>query len=216
MDDSEAQLYPIEGKFMSNDDRAWLLSLPELEREQELERRAQEVIRRQQDLQLKRALASARSKGPAKRKASEEFEDTPRKSTRPKVERGAKSALDKYKKAREQAGADKERRDGQRRSRRGARSASEESIRDADGESEVEWAEDPHRDEPMAELIDFNHCRVGRSNFALVCFYPGFEDAIAGCYARVSVGPDRDTGENIYRMALIKGMLKPATLQAQF
>lgn len=205
--DNDPPLYPIEGKFLSQSDRAWLLSLPELEREQELDKRAQEVIRRNQDMQLKRALADRRPT--TKRKADEaDLEEEARKSSRPKMERGAKSALDKYKKMREQAGADRERRDEKRAARRDEKSPSnQDSERDADGESEVEWAEPVERrgDEPLADLADFNHCRVGRSNFAQICFYPGFEDTITGCYARVSVGPDRDTGENMYRVALIKG-----------
>lgn len=210
VDDEDAPLYPIEGRFMSASDRDWLLSLPELEREQELDRRAQEVIRKQQDLQLKRALASTRAKASShKRKAADaELDDGLRKSSRPKVEKSGKSALDNYKKAREQAGVDRERRDGKRAGKRGERSPSEASDQDADGESEVEWAEpasDKRRDEPVAELVDFQRCRVGRSNFAKVCFYPGFDDAIRGCFCRVSIGPNRETGENTYRMAQIKG-----------
>ncbi|QIW94702.1 hypothetical protein AMS68_000220 [Peltaster fructicola] len=199
-------IYPIEGKFVSQADKSWLLSLPELEREQELNKRAQEVIRAQQDMQLKRALATGRA---TKRKADDaDLEDSATKSSRPKMERGAKSALDKYKKMREQAGVVRERRDERRAARRDERSPTGEgSERDADGESEVEYAEPTSRrgEEPLADLTDFNHCRLGRSNFAQICFYPGFEEAITGCYARVNVGSNRDTGENMYRLALIKG-----------
>ena len=37
----------------------------------------------------------------------------------------------------------------------------------------------------------------------------GFEEAIAGCYARVNVGPNRDTGLNQYRLCLIKSKTPP-------
>lgn len=196
-------MFPLEGKFRDSVDREWLLSLPELEREQELDNRAQQDIRRQQDLQLKRARANNKSTTISKRKAADaDLDDGSRKSTRPKMERGAKSALDKYKKAREQAGAERGKRDGRQATKRDQRSPTEDSERDAEGESEVEWADtkSSRRQEPVAELPDYNRCRVGRTNFAKVCFYPGFEEAITGCFTRVSVGPDG------YRMALIKGM----------
>jgi len=89
------------------------------------------------------------------------------------------------------------------------------SDADAEGESEVEW-DDPKargarrsssapRDEAPAELTDYDHVRLGRDNFAKVCFYPGFEKAITNCFARISIGPDKVTGQNVYRLAQIKG-----------
>jgi RNA polymerase-associated protein RTF1 len=188
--DDEAPLYPIEGQFTSPSDKAHILGLPEIEREEILAERAANVTRKQQDLQLKRALAATREKA------------------RNHNKRKADADLDDYKRAREQREAGKSRIDP-RRDQRDDRSASYASDRDADGESEVEWAEpssEYKRDEPPADLRDFNRVHVGRSNFAKVCFYPNFENAVKGCFARVSIGPDRATGQNVYRMAQIKGM----------
>jgi RNA polymerase-associated protein RTF1 len=80
---------------------------------------------------------------------------------------------------------------------------------------EVEWDEgkskqkkslspDFHDAEP-AGLHDIERVRVGRTRFAMVCFYPGFDEAITGCFVRISVGVDKETNQNIYRMAVIKG-----------
>jgi RNA polymerase-associated protein RTF1 len=206
--DDEAPLYPIEGQFTSQADKTEILSLPEIEREQILAERAANVTRRQQDLQLKRALAATREKARNhnKRKADADLDDGLRKTSKAKTEK--RSALDDYKRAREQREAGKSRIDS-RRDQRDDRSASYASDRDADGESEVEWAEpssEYKRDEPPADLRDFNRVHVGRSNFAKVCFYPNFDNAVKGCFARVSIGPDRATGQNVYRMAQIKGM----------
>jgi RNA polymerase-associated protein RTF1 len=207
--DDEAPLYPFEGQFQSATDKAHILGLPEIEREEILADRASHVTRRQQDLQLKRALAATREKARShnKRKANDDLDDGMRKSSKAKTEK--RSALDDYKRAREQREAGKTRVDS-RRDPRDDRSASYASDRDADGESdEVEWAEpssEYKRDEPPADIRDFNRAHVGRSNFAKVCFYPNFENAVKGCFARVSVGPDRQTGQNVYRMAQIKGM----------
>lgn len=211
--DDEAPLYPIEGQFTSTSDKAHILGLPEIEREEILAERAANVTRRQQDLQLKRALAATREKARNhnKRKADTDLDDGVRKTSKAKTEK--RSALDDYKRAREQREAGKSRIDP-RRDQRDDRSASYASDRDADGESEVEWAEpssEYKRDEPPADLRDFNRVHVGRSNFAKVCFYPSFENAVKGCFARVSIGPDRATGQNVYRMAQIKGRWRAIT-----
>lgn len=206
-DDDDAPLYPLEGKFVSSTDRAHILSLPEIEREGILAERAEEVSRRQQDIQLKKQLqrSQAAANKHKRKAAAAELEDGSRRTTRPKTEKA--SALDNYKRAREQKGAERKELESGR-GRRDERSPSSVSDRDADGESEVEWAEPTssrHREEPPAELRDFERTRVGRSNFSKVCFYPGFEDAIKGCYTRVSIGLNRETGQNLYRMAQIKG-----------
>jgi RNA polymerase-associated protein RTF1 len=53
---------------------------------------------------------------------------------------------------------------------------------------------------------EFQRVRVSRSNFGKVCFYPGFAEAITGCFARVVFNQDPVTGENMYRMVRIAGM----------
>lgn len=203
--DDEAPLFPIDGQFTSAADKAEILALPEIKREEILADRASQVTRRLQDQQLARVLAANKTKSHNKRKADTDLDDGVRKSSKAKTEK--RSALDDYKRAREQREAGKTRVDT-RRNHRDDRSASYASDRDADGESEVEWAEpssEYKRDEPPADIRDFNRAHVGRSNFAKVCFYPNFENAVKGCFARVSIGPDRATGQNVYRMAQIKG-----------
>jgi RNA polymerase-associated protein RTF1 len=205
--DADAPLYPLEGKFSSAQDREEILAMPELEREALLADRANEQVRRQQDLQLKKAMAAAKEANKNKRKAAAAELDDGGRRTRPKAEKKM-TALDDYKRARELKGTDRGRQEAGR-GRRDERSPSSAgSDRDADGESEVEWAEPSSdnrgRDEPAPELMDFNRARVGRTGFAKMCFYPGFEEAMIGCFARVSIGPDRSTGQNQYRMTQIK------------
>jgi hypothetical protein len=205
--DDEAPMYPLEGKFISATDREHILSLPEIEREEILADRAQQVLHRQQDLMLKKAMNENAAQSKQKRKAdAAELDDGEKRSMRPKTDK--RSALDDYKRAREQKGAERDRRDTAR-DRKDRRSPTPVSDRDADGESEVEWAEPTtssrRREDPPAELQDFERCRIGRSTFAKVCFYPGFEEAIRGCYARISIGMNRETGQNMYRMTQIKG-----------
>lgn len=214
-DVDDGPLYPLEGKFVSATDREHILSLPEIERESILAERAAEVVKRQQDLALQQAFASskaAESKRKRKAVAADLDDEGARKTSRPKTEKAGRSALDDYRKAREAKGAERTSRFDSRRDQRRSRSASSGSGRDADGESEVEWAEPlsssrRDKDEPPAELKDFDRCRIGRTAFAKICFYPYFEETMKGCFCRVSIGMNRETGQNMYRMTQIKGEL---------
>lgn len=202
--EEEGPLFPVEGKFHSEQDRRDILALPEIERESILAERAAVVLKKQQDLQLKKALANAQATANRhKRKAAAAELDEPAQKRPPK-----KSALDNYKAARQAKGTDRSSRLDHTADRKDDRSPSSASDRDADGESEVEWADTSAKSEPAADLKDFERCRIGRSRFAKVCFLPDFESSIKGCFARVSVGP----GD--YRMAQIKGFKqgKPYTL----
>ncbi|KAK5133527.1 hypothetical protein LTR08_007664 [Meristemomyces frigidus] len=217
----DALLFPLEGKYASVQDRSDILAMPEIQREKILADRAEVQTKKNQDMQLKKAMAAA-SNAASKHKrkaAAAELEDGGTRSTRPKAEPKT-TALDDYKRARELKGTDRGRVDTGR-NRRDSRSRSTRgSSRDAAGESEVEWAEPTSdlrnsREEKPAELRDFERCRVGRSRFAKVCFYPGFEDAIKGCFARVSIGMNRETGQNMYRMTQIKGFTEGKPYQME-
>jgi RNA polymerase-associated protein RTF1 len=132
------------------------------------------------------------------------------------------AAIDAYKRQREQKGKRDEmrRRDAPQSRRRSRSVGSDMSDEDAEAESDLELdnrrSPSIPKDDPPAELRDIQRARVGRSNFAQVCFYPGFEDAITGCYARVNIGPNADTGMNEYRVCLITGFTtgKPYALEA--
>jgi len=214
--DDDAPLYPIEGKFTSERDRADIMAMTEIQREQVLADRADQARRRTQDQQLKRLLQKQKKSDAGadqrKRKAeAAELDDGQRKSSRQKTKEKS-STLDAYKKQRELKGAQRLRGEERRRDGRSPSEAAALSDRDADGESEVEW-DDGHRasaprEEPPPDLRDFERVRVGRTNFSKVCFYPTFEDRIRGCYCRVSVG--MEAGQS-YRMAQVKGWSKSMT-----
>lgn len=213
---NDASSYPLEGKFKDTVDKANIMAMSEIQREEILAERAQEIERKAQDLQLRRLLQQ-REKSSAKvaekkRKAgTADLEESPRKTTRAKAK--ASADLENYKRQREQRN-EQRRRDDERRARDGPRSPSRDrELSDADhGEAdEVEWDDRPtrpevRRQEPKAELRDFQRVTVGRSNFAKVCFTPGFDEAIKGCFCRVNIGPDRASGQNQYRMTQIKGI----------
>ncbi|KAL8649069.1 MAG: hypothetical protein Q9226_005731 [Calogaya cf. arnoldii] len=217
--------FPIEGKFKSEKDRAEIMALSEVQRESILAERAQQRERELQNEHLRRLVASKRKEAEAaegrKRKAdTAELEDRQRKSSRQKTALGGRKAgetsgaIEAYKRQREEKGIrdEQRKRDGQERRDRKARGSLEDgySDADADGESEVDWDdvrahanESRRQDEQPSDQHDFERVRIGRDNFAKVCFYPGFDDAIKDCYARVNIGPNHATGDSIYRMAKI-------------
>lgn len=221
--------FPYEKLFYSERDKQEILDLPEIKREEILSERAQQVDSRNVDIALRRLAtmreregAAAADKKKKKRKASAEVEESQRKSSRQKTTRGGRKvgepsdAIEAYKRQREQRGKRDEQRRREVAKKKDERSSSPDrasSDRDRRGSSEVEWDDGKRRgspsrskdkDEPPAEITDFQHAKIGRVGFGEVCFYPGFEDAITGCYARVNVGFNKDAGQDDYRMCLVK------------
>jgi RNA polymerase-associated protein RTF1 len=223
--DDSGPLYPVEGKFKDSSDKAYVEGLPEVEREAIIAERKELDERKRQDNYLKRLHQKYKAENegkatPKKRKATDGEEEGRRSARKRTMVGGRKvgetsSTLEAYKARREQKNLLAEQRKAgttDRKSR--AHSVSDHSDADADGESDLEWDErggSARRDEPVyeepADLRDFHLVQVGRNNFARVCFYPGFEETVRNCYARVNIGGDPATGEASYRMAKITGML---------
>lgn len=199
--------YPLEGKYIDEADKRQIMSMSQLDREEILGQRAEEMSKANFAAELARRAAMQNER---KRKAdSEEPEDSLHKSSRPKVQPRKNEKLEAYKREREQRGQQRQRHDdrrnGRRRSSSGGRSGA--SDVDADGESDVEWddrgPEKAHVELP-ATLRDFESVRVGRGFFSEVCFYPGFQIAMTGTFGRIGVGQDASR-RTLYKMAQIKG-----------
>jgi RNA polymerase-associated protein RTF1 len=209
--------YPVEGLFKSHEEKARIMSMREIEREQILAERREENERIRQNRML-RQLKVNQEKDSKKRKASAaDLEDASRKPSRARTKASESSEkMDTLRRAREERSSRKEQREREndrrrqrspsyRRSRTRSRSADdhdsdEDRRRDFRQKSRTPEA----RDAPPAELRDVERVRLGRSRFAEVCFYPGFEKAISGCFVRINIGPDPSTKQDIYRMAVIK------------
>ncbi|KAJ5288822.1 hypothetical protein N7478_001852 [Penicillium angulare] len=236
-DEEDRPIFPYDKLYYSAKEKQEIMAMPEIQREEMLSERAQQVDRHNQDLALRRLLASREREEKraaakqAKRKAgSAGLDENQRKSSRQKTTLGGRkvgetsAAIDAYKRQREQKGKrDELRRRGPTTSRRRSRTpGSGESDEDGEVESDLELDDRVGRspsipkDDPPAELRDINRARVGRTNFGQVCFYPGFDDAIIGCYARVNIGPNSETGQNEYRLCLVTGFTqgKPYAIEA--
>lgn len=224
--DDDSTAYPVDGIYVSIAEKHKILAMPELEREQLLAKRQEDVDRQRQNTLLRALLKNREddSQSAKKRKAgSEEPEESARKTSRQRTKVGGakvgetSSGIESLRRARAEKN-DRIRRREEDRERNKDRSTafSRGDSEDRDGDSDVDWDNDNRRRDsasrtpevkeiPVAELRDIERVRLGRVRFAQVCFFPGFEAAITGCYVRISIGPDRD-GVNVYRMAVIKGM----------
>ncbi|KAK2809102.1 hypothetical protein FQN50_004156 [Emmonsiellopsis sp. PD_5] len=226
--DDQGPIFPYEKLFYSAKDKAEVMAMPEIQREQLLSERAQQVDRHSIDAALRRLLASrereeARTAEKKKRKAgATDLEESQRKSSRQKTTLGgrkvgeASDAIEAYKRQREQKGKrdEQRRREASSKKKSGINGSPDGAVsdEDANGESDVEWDEGHrHRspsvpkDDPPAELSDIQRACPGRSYFRDFCFYPGFEQATINCYVRVVVGVD-ETQQNVYRVCLIKSI----------
>lgn len=211
--DDDVNQYPVEGLFKSHEEKARIMGMREIEREQILAERREENERIRQNRML-RQLKVNQEKDSKKRKASAaDLEDAARKPSRARTKAGESSdKMDSLRRAREERSNRKEQREREN-DRRRQRSPSYRRSRSADDhDSDVDWRRDSRqksrtpepRETPPAELRDVERIRVGRTRFAEVCFYPGFEKAITGCYVRINIGPDPTTRQDVYRMAVIK------------
>ena len=201
--------YPVEGMYISHAEKAEIMALPELEREQIIADRMTEIDHQRQNRLLRQLVKNEERKEVKKKRSAgtADLEDDSRKTTRQRTGKG-ETAMDSLRRAR--AEKQKRREDAERRrdaySPRRELSPGRDESDDDFGRAGTRTPEpEVERDLPPAELRDYERVRLGRNEFAQVCFTPGFESAITGCFIRIALGPHPETGIEQYRMALIKG-----------
>ncbi|KAI5923139.1 hypothetical protein F4810DRAFT_225663 [Camillea tinctor] len=222
MDDDDDNKYPVEGIYASEAEKEEILAMPELEREQLLAKRQEEVDRQRQNTLLRRLLKTREddSQSAKKRKASNaDLDEAQRKTSRQRTRVGGSkvgetsAGIESLRRARAEKNDRQRRREEDRERNKGKSTITFRDNSDHEGDSDVEWAGNSRRkathtpeakEIPPASLRDMERIRLGRTRFSQVCFYPGFDNAITGCYVRIAIGPDRE-GEMMYRMAVIKG-----------
>lgn len=212
--------YPVDGLFISHAEKAEIMSMREIEREQKIAERREEIEVIRQNMML-RQLVHQQTDNKKRKAATAELDDSARKPSRARTKGDRDyeptSKIDSLRKAREERKDRIHQRELENdRRRRRSPSYRRSASRDSGDASDVEWADTRNhrsrtpeqKETPEADLRDVERIRVGRTRFAEVCFYPGFEEALTGCYVRVNIGPDRENpaAGDIYRMAVIKGM----------
>ena len=211
--------YPYQRIYWDAEDKRRIDALPVIERENKLADRYEEVERYEQDRALRQMMikrAGTDSKKGIKEKkrtaSTAELEESPRKSSRQRKTGKDASAIARYRQQREERNQPRE---GNEMSTRVTSYDDDYSSEDARDDSDVEHrrpiyrsrrSPSPTREDPVAEFEDVQRARIGRDNFAQVCFNPKFEDTVTGCFARVCLGPGRTPGVNEYRLCSIKGI----------
>jgi RNA polymerase-associated protein RTF1 len=223
-DGNDLNKYPVDGLFISHAEKAEIMAMREIEREQKIAERREEMDTIRQNMMLRHLASQPSDNKKRKANAADLEESTSRKATRVRTkgdrDNEPTSKIDSLRRAREERKDRIQQREleNDRRKRRSP-SYRRSMSRDSGDGSDVEWADTKkHRsrtpeqkETPEAELRDVERIRVGRTRFAEVCFYPGFEEALTGCYVRINIGPDRDNmaAGDVYRMAVIKGLCTP-------
>lgn len=214
--------YPFEGMYTSEKEKEEIESMREVERETLLAERMQEIERQRQNRLLRQLVSQGEhdKKQPKKRKANDaDLEETQRKTSRQRTKLGGSKVgersegIETLRRARAEK-SDRQRRLAEDRERNKDKSISI-SRASPDGDASANddgWLDDKRhsrsrtpeiREVPLADLRDFERVRLGRSRFASICFFPGLDEAMTGCYVRIAIGPDQ-SGNNVYRMAVIK------------
>lgn len=209
----EDDKYPVDGMYVSHAEKAEIMAMREVEREQIIAERISEIERQRQNRLLRQMVSNVeneeRKQVKKKRSAdTAELETGERKPSRQRTSGKGETAMDSLRRAR----AEKARRREDNQRRKDSYSPNGRGSRDPE-DSEDEFGRDrsrtpvgdKDRDEPPAELRDYDRVRVGRNEFSQVCFTPGFEQSITGCFMRIALGPHPETGLEQYRMAVIKG-----------
>lgn len=202
--------YPLEGKYKDEEDRENLLAMDEIQREQTLFERTQEMESYNEKKYLQQRMKQQQqATGGAK---------ATRSSNRTKAT-GKSSKLDKLselRKQREQKSRKENRRDYDDYSEEGEEEEDDDErgfIEDDEdeygyGEDEVVWGSGTSskfkkRSNERAKLEDVNRTRVGRSILLKHCFYSDFTETMIDCFARINIGMDKRTKQPMYRMVQI-------------
>ncbi|KAF3922351.1 hypothetical protein AA313_de0201161 [Arthrobotrys entomopaga] len=221
---SSNELRPIYGymeHYKDAADKAYLDSLPELEREGVLAERAEEVSKWKEAKEMRDRMRRQKQEAERKKKKDEAHLGA-RRSTRGEssakktAESKKKSQLSELVKRRDEKSARKAGVDASDRSRKKRRNASsdrsegeEDSESDHDRGSQPVWTthekSSSKKVSEEASLADLKLLIVGRSTIAKFWAHPGFEDATVGCFARVCIGNHPETGKSVYRLCQIKG-----------
>jgi RNA polymerase-associated protein RTF1 len=139
----DGDTYPLEGKFMNSTDKAEIMAMPEIKREELLAERAQEVERDRQNRALRQLLKTREAdikKSDKKRKATAaDLDENQRKTSRQRTKLGggkvgeASTGIDSLKRARAEK-TDRQRRRDEDKERNKDRRAHREDYSDVDAD----------------------------------------------------------------------------------
>ncbi|OSX56775.1 hypothetical protein POSPLADRAFT_1062251 [Postia placenta MAD-698-R-SB12] len=216
-EDAEANPYPLEGKYVDELDRQRLLELPEIEREDILAERQEEMQRIQDKRNLDQMLKAQSGRGDDTVSKAAKRQHAQRGATKEKTRK-----LDELK-AKRRAKDEKKRTRGSSPKREMSSSPVDMEMSDEEEEdgqiSKYEEQEEKERklydryDKPKtdkdpeepATLEALERCRVSRDMIARYCMAPWFEEFLKGAWVRFLIGNEED-GQAVYRICEVTGI----------
>ena len=197
--------YPYEEVYLDEDDKDRIMSLPELEQEEIMYEREQKIKeykerayflnrKRQQEMKNNRQQDYSEDEEEEEDEEDEddEYMSKPSRAKRLKNLVSKKSSTpsdEEYSEEGEEEYSDDDYM---------APKSSRSSKRSAEA---VEWDEESYvTKEPTVQ--DYNNIKIGREFVNKLCFYPGFNKAVVGCYGRVNVSTSSSQPQ--YRMVKIE------------
>lgn len=195
--------YPLEGKYKDEEDREHLLDMDEIEREQTLFERSQEMDRYNEKIYLRQRLKQAQG-----------TEKKTRTSSRQAAQGGRSSKLDKLSELRKQRERKSLKAADDYESEEEEEEEEEEEIEDdeeAYGEDEVVWGSGKSKYRPRsfekASAAHINKIKIGRSFLSKYLYYRNFGEAVSKAFGKINVGMDRRTRRPMYRVVQIEGVV---------
>lgn len=208
--------YPLEGKYKDEADRARLQAMPEIEREEILFDRSQEMQRYNERKYLAQR-ARERRQAEARDREMQELRESIKKDGGKSTKKTKLSELKL--KRHEKHLRTKNRAEGIEPAHKRRRDESESEYSEGDGygrrgdydddeygsdDDRVEWADSAKEQSRELTAHDINKIRFGRTLLANYAHHPSFEDAVIGSFVRVNVGFNRDKQAYVYRVCRVK------------
>ncbi|KAL5520841.1 RTF1 [Sanghuangporus sanghuang] len=211
-EDDGSNPYPLEGKFIDEADRERLLQMPEIERENIISQRMDEIQRFQDKRNLDQMLREQRG----------EVDSVSRAAKRPHQARGATEKksrkLDELK-AKRKAKSEKKRAPSPRRERSSSPVDMEMSSEDEEDGQVSKHHQEEERDERSPKqneqgsfettIRDMENLRVSREMLVQYAYMPWFEEFAKGSWVRILSSLDENKNA-VYRMCEIAGVATPA------
>ncbi|GMM34330.1 Rtf1 protein [Saccharomycopsis crataegensis] len=234
-DATEKNPYPLEGKYIDEEDKLRIEEMDEMEREETLYNRAQKMNEYQERLYL--AQRAAREKNQVQQERSSRSKKVKESSRFKKSSKLSELKKQRDKKARRDAGDSYSEDEGPQGDEEDddeyhVPDAEEEEadnddydLRDYYDEEDdynpdgVEWGS-TKKSEPVRQTIvdDINKIRIGRGPIAKYLYYPEFREVVKDCMARFNVGTGSDgrPSYRIVRIVSIERGRKPYKLEGSY
>ncbi|KAG7663347.1 RTF1 [[Candida] subhashii] len=201
--------YPLDGKYKDEQDRDELESMDEMQREQILFDRSQEMERYNEKKYLAQRMKQQRKLAEPATKASRASNRTKTTTKPDKMDKFSELRKQREQRSRRKTTDDYEEESDEEEEEDNDLALSEdeeEEYDDYDAET-VTWGgvskSKPKRNIEPAKLADINRVKMGRTVLTQYCFYSDFNVVVLDTYGKINLGMDKRTRRPIYRMVKI-------------